>query len=82
MSVFKVEAYTQGQPVFFMHKNATERGYDVSSLEISRYFKTPEEIEEWERLMREEVGLAISGNELIASGGSCCGTRGGMCDAD
>lgn len=82
MSTFRIEGLVQDSPVFFMHKNAAEKDYDVSNLEIVKYFKTPEEITEWERLMREEVGLAISGNDLIAAGGSCCGTGGGMCDAD
>ena len=82
MSTFKMEGLVQESPVFFLHKNATKKGYDVSNIEITKYFKTPEEIAEWEKLMREEVGLEIDGNMLIAAGGSCCGTGGGMCDAD
>ena len=82
MPTFKIEGLVHDRPVFFVHKNAAKKGYDVSNLKIARYFKTTEEIKEWDRLMREEVGLAISGHDVIAAGGSCCGTDGGMCDAD
>ena len=82
MSRFKIEGLVQDAPVFFLHKNAAGKGQDVSNMEIRKYYKTPEEIKEWEKLMREEVGLEINGNDLIAAGGSCCGTGGGMCDAD
>ncbi|WP_143518126.1 hypothetical protein [Pseudomonas sp. PIC25] len=81
MKKFSLEAKAEG-PVFFMHKNAAKKNLDISNLEIEKYYKTPEEIAQWERRMYEEVGLRIDGNALIASGGSCCGTGGGMCDAD
>ena len=82
MSSFSLEALVQDAPVFFLHKNAAGKSLDVSNLKIAKYYKTPEEIAEWEKIMLEEVGLKIDGNALIASGGSCCGTGGGMCDAD
>lgn len=80
MSTFKLEAEVNG-PVFFLHKNGAKNA-DVSNMEIKEYYKTPEEIAKWEKRMFEEVGLKIDGNALIASGGSCCGTGGGACDAD
>jgi hypothetical protein len=70
------------KPVFFLHRDAKAKGYDISNLNIKKYYKTPEEIKEWEERVRNEVGLVIDGNELLRAGGSCCGTDGGMCDSE
>lgn len=82
MSTFSIEALVEDAPVFFLHKNAASRTMDISNLEIDKYYKTPDEITEWEQIMLREVGLKIDGNALIAAGGSCCGTKGGMSDAE
>lgn len=82
MSKYSLDAMVANTPVFFLHKNAAEKNLDVSNMQIVKYYKTPEEIKQWEEMMLNEVGLKIDGNDLIAAGGSCCGTGGGMCDAD
>ena len=71
-------ATADDRPVFFVHKNKKE----AKSVSIEKYFKTPDELAEWEQLMRDEVGLVIDAQQIIAGGGCCCGGGGGMCDVD
>jgi hypothetical protein len=73
---------TATKPVFFLHRDAVDTGLDISNLTIKKYYRTPEEIKEWEARVLNEAGLVIDGNALIAAGGSCCGTDGGMCDSE
>jgi hypothetical protein len=47
-----------------------------------RILKTEEELVEWERRMEAIVGTKVSAQAMMAGGGCCCGTSGGMCDSD
>lgn len=48
-----------------------------------RVLKTPEELKEWERMMKEDVGLK---GQIVSPTGSCtesvCGGRKDDCDQD
>lgn len=82
MSSFPFQAQVVDGPVFFQHKNKAPNTADIANMKIAKYYKTPDEIAEWEKLMLDQVGLKVDGNAIIAGGGSCCGTGGGSCDAD
>ena len=44
--------------------------------------KTPEDLAEWERRVQGILGPETSAKAVLAGGGTCCGSEGGMCDAD
>ena len=47
-----------------------------------KIFTKPEELAEWERRARAILGPQVTAQALLAGGGCCCGTDGGMCDSD
>ena len=47
-----------------------------------KILREPQELAEWERRVQGILGPEVTARAVMAGGGCCCGSEGGMCDTD